>query len=154
MNGGKTIIGGMVTSTIRQLDETTEDRFHKSATTGGIDFTQYLGNMNWIIQLRTVFSTVTGTEEMIARTQRSVIHNFRRPDSDYTEYDPARTSLSGTGGNMMAGKIGGNWQFLYLSAWKSPVSNSMMRLHAGSDQYLGQQLSTTTSTSPSVFSTV
>jgi hypothetical protein len=138
LNGGKTIIGGMVTSTIRQLDETTEDRFHKSATTGGLDFTQYFGNMNWIIQLRTVFSNVTGTEEMIARTQRSVIHNFRRPDSDYTEYDPTRTSLSGTGGNLMAGKIGGNWQFLYLSAWKSP---GLELNDAGymqvADQYLG-----------------
>ncbi len=138
LNGGKTIIGGMVTSTIRQLDETTEDRFHKSATTGGLDFTQYFGKMNYIFQLRTVFSNVTGTEEMIARTQRSVIHNFRRPDSDYTEYDPTRTSLTGTGGNLMAGKIGGNWQILYLSAWKSP---GLELNDAGymqvADQYLG-----------------
>ena len=138
LNGGKTIIGGMVTSTIRQLDETTEGRFHKSATTGGLDFTQYFGNMNYMFRLRTVFSNVTGTEEMIARTQRSVIHNFTRPDSDYTEYDPTRTSLTGTGGNLMAGKIGGNWQFLYLSAWKSP---GLELNDAGymqvADQYLG-----------------
>jgi hypothetical protein len=138
LNGGKTIIGGMVTSTIRQLDETTENRFHKSATTGGLDFTQYFGNMNYMFRLRTVFSNVTGTEEMIARTQRSVIHNFNRPGSGYTEYDPTRTSLSGTGGNLMAGKIGGNWQILYLSAWKSP---GLELNDAGymqvADQYLG-----------------
>ncbi|MHC1731364.1 MAG: DUF5916 domain-containing protein [Bacteroidales bacterium] len=138
LNGGKTIIGGMVTSTIRQLDETTEGRFHKSATTGGLDFTQYFGDMNYIFRLRTVFSSVTGTEEMIARTQRSIIHNFRRPDSDYTDYDPTRTSLFGTGGNLMTGKIGGNWQILYLSAWKSP---GLELNDAGymqvADQYLG-----------------
>jgi len=137
-NGGKTIIGGMVTSTIRQLDETTEDYFHKSATTGGIDFTQYFGDMNYIIQARAAFSTVTGTEEMIARTQRSVIHNFRRPDADYTEYDPTRRSLTGTGGNLMAGKIGGNWQFLYLSTWKSPsLELNDVGYMQVADQYLG-----------------
>jgi hypothetical protein len=138
LNDGNTIIGGMVTSTIRLLDESTEGLFHKSATTGGLDFTRYFSDMNYIFRLRTVFSTITGTEEMIARTQRSVIHNFARPDSEYTEYDPTRTSLTGTGGNLMAGKIGGNWQFLYLSAWKSP---GLELNDAGymqvADQYLG-----------------
>ncbi len=138
INGGNTIIGGMVTSTIRALDETTEDYFHKSATTGGVDFTQYFGEMNYIFQLRTAFSSVTGTEDAIARTQRSIIHNFKRPDADYTEYDPTRTSLSGFGGNLMAGKIGGNWQLLYLSAWKSPgfELNDIGYMQVA-DQYLG-----------------
>lgn len=119
-SGGKTIIGGMVTSTIRSLDAETQDYFHKSATSAGIDFTRYFGNMNYIFRLRTAFSNVTGTDEMIARTQRSVIHNFARPDADYLNYDITRTSLSGFGGNLMAGKLGGNWQFIYLSSWKSP----------------------------------
>ncbi|MFZ2287338.1 MAG: DUF5916 domain-containing protein [Bacteroidales bacterium] len=138
LNDGKTIIGGMITSTIRQLDGTTENYFHKSATTAGLDFTQYFGEMNYIFQLRTVFSNITGTEDAIARTQRSVIHNFRRPDATYTEYDPSRTSLSGTGGNLMAGKIGGNWQFLYLSAWKSPgLELNDIGYMQVADQYLG-----------------
>lgn len=119
-SNGNTIIGGMITSTIRSLDEGTEDYFHKSATTAGFDFTQYFREKNYIFQLRTVFSDVTGTADAIARTQRSVIHNFRRPDAGYTEYDPTRTSLSGFGGNLMAGKIGGNFQLLYLASWKSP----------------------------------
>ncbi len=138
LSGGKTIIGGMLTSTIRYLDGDTEDYYHKSATTAGLDFTQYFSDMNYIFQLRTVFSNVTGTEEAIARTQRSVIHNFRRPDAEYTEYDPTRTSLSGFGGNMMAGKLGGNWQFLYLSAWKSPgLELNDIGYMQVADQYLG-----------------
>ena len=137
-NGGKTIIGGMMTSTIRMLDEETVNYLHKSATTGGLDFTRYFGDMNYIFQLRTAFSHVTGTEDMIARTQRSVIHNFRRPDSDYTEYDPTRTSLSGFGGNLMTGKIGGNWQFIYLSSWKSPgLELNDIGYMQVADQYLG-----------------
>lgn len=118
--GGETIIGGILTSTIRLLDTDTENSLHKTATTGGIDFTRYFGGMNYIFQVRTAFSNVTGTKEMIARTQSSVIHNYTRPDNDYARYDPERTSLNGHAGNLMAGKIGGNWQFLYLSSWKSP----------------------------------
>ncbi len=119
-SGGKTIIGGIVTSTVRSLDAETEDYFHKSATSAGIDFTRYFANMNYIFRLRTAVSNVTGTDDMIARTQRSVIHNFARPDAGYLDYDITRTSLSGFGGNLMAGKLGGNWQFIYLSSWKSP----------------------------------
>jgi hypothetical protein len=138
LNEGNTIIGGMVTSTIRSLDETTEDDFHKSATTGGIDFTQYFSDKDYIFQLRTAFSNVTGTAEVIARTQESVIHNFNRPGSDYTEYDPTRTSLSGFGGSLMTGKIGGNWQFLYLSSWKSPgLELNDMGYMQVADQYIG-----------------
>ena len=138
LNEGNTIIGGMVTSTIRSLDETTENYFNKSAITGGIDYTQYFGDKNYILQLRTAFSNVRGTEEVIARTQRSVTHNFLRPDADYTEYDPSRTSLSGSGGSLMAGKIGGNWQFLYLSSWKSPgLELNDMGYMQVADQYLG-----------------
>jgi hypothetical protein len=137
-NNGNTIIGGMVTSTIRSLDEVTRDYFHKSATTAGIDFTQYFKDKNYIFQLRTAFSDVTGTAEAIARTQRSVIHNFTRPDADYTEYDPTRTSLNGLGGSLMAGKIGGNLQLLYAAAWKSPgLELNDIGYMQVADQYLG-----------------
>ena len=138
INEGNTIIGGMLTSTIRSLDDVTEDYFHKNATTGGIDFTQYFGDKNYIFQLRTAFSNITGSENAIARTQRSAIHNFERPDADYVEYDPTRTSLSGFGGNLMTGKIGGNFNVFYLSAWKSPglELNDIGYLRVA-DQYIG-----------------
>ena len=138
INGGNTIIGGMLTNTIRSLDDDTEDYFHKNATSGGIDFTQYFGKKNYIFQLRTAFSNIGGTENAIARTQRSAIHNFMRPDAGYVEYDPTRTSLGGFGGNLMTGKIGGNFNMIYLSAWKSPGLElndiGYMRM---ADQYLG-----------------
>ncbi len=137
-SGGKTIIGGMVTSTLRSLDSETADYFHRSATTGGLDFTRYFGGMNYIFQVRSVFSNVTGTEEMIARTQKSVIHNFARPGAGYLEFDNTRTSLSGFGGNLMAGKIGGNLQLLYMSAWKSPgFEINDIGFMQVADQYLG-----------------
>ncbi len=137
-SGGRTMIGGMVTSTIRALDGTTVDSFHRSATSAAIDFTRYSSGMNFIFRLRSAFSHVTGTSAMIAKTQRSVIHNFLRPGAGYLTYDDTRTSLSGFGGNLMTGKIGGRWQFLYLSAWKSPgfEINDIGYMQVA-DQYLG-----------------
>lgn len=137
-NGGKTIIGGIITGTFRSLDDQTSDFFHKAALTGGVDYTRYFGNMNYIFRIRTAFSNVTGSENAIARTQRSTIHNFIRPDAGYVDYDPSRTSLSGTGGNLFAGKIGGNFQILYLSYWKSPglELNDIGYLQVA-DRYLG-----------------
>jgi len=87
----------MLTSTIRALDDDTEDNFHRNATSGGIDFTQYFGDKNYIFQLRTAFSNIQGNENAIARTQRSAIHNFERPDADYVEYDPPAPHLAVSG---------------------------------------------------------
>jgi hypothetical protein len=47
INNGNTIIGGIFTSTNRELDADTRDFLHKAAYTGGIDFTQYFKNKNW-----------------------------------------------------------------------------------------------------------
>ncbi len=40
-NEGKTLLGGILTSTNRNLDANLADYMHKSAYSGGIDFTQY-----------------------------------------------------------------------------------------------------------------
>jgi len=137
-NGGRTVIGGMLTNATRSLDSVSEDYLHRNATTGGIDFTQYFGRMNWIFRLRASFSNINGTREAIARTQRSTIHNFARPDADYVDYDPTRTSLTGTGGSLMAGKLGGNLQLVYMAAWKSPgMELNDIGYMQVADRYLG-----------------
>ena len=135
---GKTIVGGMFTSTLRSLDDATEDYYNKTAITGGLDFTRYFDKMNYIFKIKMVFSNIQGTEDDIARTQRSAVHNFIRPDADYVEYDPTRTSLSGTGGNLMVGKIGGDLQLIYLSSWKSPgLELNDVGYMQMADRYLG-----------------
>jgi hypothetical protein len=137
-NGGKTVIGGMLTNTTRLLDSTTENYLNRTATTGGIDFTQYFGKMNWIVRLRTAFSNVTGSTTAISQTQLSTIHNFARPGADYLTYNPYRTSLTGTGGSLMAGKLGGNLQALYMATWKSPqLELNDIGYMQMADRYLG-----------------
>ena len=119
-NKGNTIIGGAVTSTIRRLDDTGMDYLHKNATTAGIDFEQYFKEKNYMITASIYLSHVEGSTEAITNTQTSSARYFQRPDADYVELDEDRTSLTGFGGKLQAGKIGGKWNFLLMSNWKSP----------------------------------
>lgn len=119
-NKGNTIIGGAVTSTIRKLDGTGLDYLHKNATTGGLDFTRFFKDRNYMLSTSVFMSHVEGTTEAITRTQRSSARYYQRPDADHVELDTDRTSLTGFGGKLEAGKIGGKWNFLLMSNWKSP----------------------------------
>lgn len=120
LNEGNTIIGGAVTSTIRKLDGTDMDYLHKNATTAGLDFTQYFGNRLYSLSAALYMSNVQGSTDAIALTQQSSARYFQRPDADYVEFDDSRTSLSGAGGKLQFGKIGGNWNFLFMNIFKSP----------------------------------
>jgi hypothetical protein len=120
INEGKTIIGGIITSTNRDLDANLSKLLHRSAYSGGIDFTQYTNNKNWMFNINAAFSRVEGTEKAIEKTQNSSVHYFQRPDQDYKALDTSLTSLSGSGGRMQIMKQNGHWNFLASTIWKSP----------------------------------
>jgi len=119
-NEGNSIIGGAVTSTIRRLDGTDMDYLHKNATTGGIDFTQYFKDRNYSLNASLYMSNVQGSTEAISNTQQSSARYFQRPDADYLEFDDTRTALTGAGGKIEFGKIGGNWNWQFINVFKSP----------------------------------
>jgi len=119
-NEGNSIIGGAVTSTIRRLDGTDMDYLHKNATSAGVDFTQYFKERNYTLNAALYMSNVQGSEEAIAITQQSSARYFQRPDADYVEFDDTRTALSGVGGKLEFGKLGGNWNWLFMNVFKSP----------------------------------
>ena len=120
-NGGKTIIGGAFTNTHRFLDGTGIDELVTNANTAGIDFTHYFGkDRDWFVSSAAAGSNLTGNVAAIEKLQRSSVHYFQRPDADYVEVDPDRTSLNGFGGNVQAGKVGGRWNFMTFMYMKSP----------------------------------
>ncbi len=119
-NKGNSIIGAAFTNTIRKLDGTDMDYLHKNATTAGVDFTQYFDDRNYTLNTSVYMSNVQGSTEAISLTQQSSARYFQRPDADYVEFDDTRTSLSGMGGKLEFGKIGGNWNYLFMSVIKSP----------------------------------
>jgi len=117
---GNTIIGGIFTSTNRDLDKNLGEFMHKAAYTGGADFTQYFKDKSWMFNLNTAFSLVEGSKEALLNTQKSSARYFQRPDNDYAILDTNRTSLSGTGGRMQIIKLDGHWNFMGAAIWKSP----------------------------------
>jgi hypothetical protein len=119
-NKGNSIIGGAVTGTVRKTDGTEMDFLHRNATAAGVDFTQYFRERLYTLNAALYLSNVRGSAEAISSTQLSSARYFQRPDAGYVEYDSTRTSLSGLGGKLEFGRIGGKWNFLFLNIFKSP----------------------------------
>jgi hypothetical protein len=120
LNKGNTLIGGIFTSTNRVLNSDVRDLLHKSAYSGGVDFTQYFKNKNWMFNINAAFSLVEGSKKAILNTQESSTHYFQRPNKNYALLDTNRTTLSGSGGRMQLMKQNGHWNFLGAVLWKSP----------------------------------
>ncbi|MGA9327173.1 MAG: DUF5916 domain-containing protein [Salegentibacter sp.] len=119
-NDHNSYIGGMFTATHRRLDEAVSF-LHTQAYSGGIDFKHNWNDRKYYLEGNAVMSNVRGTEEAIENTQKSIVHLFQRTDAGHVEVDPARTSLTGTGGRLEIGKGGGNdWRYKFGGKWLSP----------------------------------
>ncbi|VXD13532.1 DUF5916 domain-containing protein [Marinoscillum sp. 108] len=120
INQGNALIGAMFTATNRRLDEDHFNYLHKSAYTGGVDFTQNFNERNYYLSLNAVVSNVNGDEEAIYNTQTSSERYFQRPDNRRKGVDSTRTSLSGTSGTAAFGKRNGNLIFQTGATMRSP----------------------------------
>src|SRR5690606_27767529 len=88
---------------------------------GALDFKHQWNNRDWYVEGDIILSHVTGSEQAIRGTQRSIAHLFHRVDADHVSVDTTRTSLTGTGGNVQIGKLGkGHWRFESGGTWRSP----------------------------------
>ncbi|MEQ8577029.1 DUF5916 domain-containing protein [Fulvivirga sp.] len=118
-NNRNSFIGGIFTSTHRNISENV-NFLHKSAYTGGLDFTHQWKNRAWYISGNVVMSQITGSKQAISSTQSSITHLFNRVDASHLSFDESLTSLTGTGGNFQLGKASGNWRFETGVTWRSP----------------------------------
>lgn len=121
IDGGNSIIGGMLTSTNRRLDNTNLTYLHKNAFTSGVDYTQFFKEKTWFFKASGMYSNVQGDSTAILETQMSSARYFQRPDADYLTLDSNLTELSGFSTNLQFGKIGGGkLKFLAAISAKSP----------------------------------
>lgn len=120
INQGNTLIGGIFTSTNRDLDPRLAAILHNGAYTGGIDFTQYFKKKAWMVSLSAAFSDVTGSKEAITSTQLSSARYYQRPGISYVRLDSSRTSLAGSGGKLSVMKLNGHLNIMGVVTWKSP----------------------------------
>ncbi|MCG8372320.1 MAG: DUF5916 domain-containing protein, partial [Balneolales bacterium] len=85
-----------------------EDYLHESAYQLGVDAQYYWNSRSWAATGVFALSNVNGTEEAIARTQNTSSHYFGRIDSEYLNFDPSRTSLTGYFTEFSIGKYAGS----------------------------------------------
>lgn len=120
-NAGNTIVGGMLTSVNRFLDDGELDFLPTDAYTGGLDLLHHWKNKEFFVNAKIIGSHVKGSENAITGLQESSARYFQRPGADYVDYDITRTSLSGLGGKIQIGKgAGGFWKYSTSIAWLTP----------------------------------
>lgn len=119
---GNTQIGGMFTAVNRELEGTPLDFLHRSAYSGGLDFSHRWKEAMWYVAGDIVASSVSGSKEAITNTQERFEHSFQRIDAPHLSVDTSLTSLSGFGGNLKIGKVGNGKKFNFEGglSWRSP----------------------------------
>lgn len=118
---GRTSLGLMVTGTHRKIDAPQLNFLNRAAYTGGLDFRHMWQDQNWLLDIRTAVSHIRGHSDALLETQRSSAHYFQRPDDGELQVDSSATSLSGSGGSLSIGKVGGgHWRFASMTLWRSP----------------------------------
>jgi len=99
---------GMILTSVNRQNPSELSFLRRNALTAGID--GYTQKKNWVFEWNAMSSRVDGSAESIALTQTSPSRYYQRPDADYVEYDPTRTSLSGWAGRAMLSKTSGLWR--------------------------------------------
>jgi Domain of unknown function (DUF5916)/Carbohydrate family 9 binding domain-like len=101
---GETTIGVIGTVVDRSEDQWTSPLLRSSALVGGVDLRHRVGRFEFSGLL--VGSRVGGSADAIAATQTNAVHYFQRPDAGL-DYDPTRTSLTGTSEQLRFAKVSG-----------------------------------------------
>lgn len=117
---GNTIIGGMITATNRDIKDSGLQWLHDDAYSGGIDVQHYWKKRTYYVSGRVFGSYVKGSREALLNTQLSSERFFQRPDNHHAHVDSTRTSLSGSGGNIVGGKRSGKLVYDIGLNWQSP----------------------------------
>jgi hypothetical protein len=118
---GNTLVGAIFTATNRKLEEARVQWLHKDAYTGGVDFLHHWKKRMYYVSGRGIFSHVRGSKDAISNTQLSSERFFQRPDNYHSEFNPNKTSLTGTGGQVVVGKKSGDIISDLGIVWQSPA---------------------------------
>lgn len=120
-NNKNSFVGAIFTATNRNSLEPQLLFLRKAAYSGGLDFKHNWNGRKYFVTGNIVASHVLGSRESITNTQKELTHLFQRVDADYVSVDDTRTSLTGTGGKIEAGKVsGGHWRYKASVTWRSP----------------------------------
>ncbi len=119
-NNGSTVLGGMVTSTVRNIRDDQLDFLPENSTVGGLDFEHNWKNRKYFVSLKSFYSQVNGSTTAIGSLQYDPRHYFQRTDAEHLKFDPDLTRLEGWGGEFSGGKRSGKLRITGKIDWRSP----------------------------------
>ena len=119
-NEGQTVLGGMVTSTVRNIREEHLEFLPDNSTVGGLDFQHNWKNRKYFVDVKSFYSQVNGDTLAISDLQLNSRHLYQREDAGHLEYNPYKTSLNGWGGELSGGKRSGKLRLIGTMEWRSP----------------------------------
>jgi hypothetical protein len=113
ISGGYQGLGFIATGTWRDLgQEDLKNLLPGSAFSLGLDGWSFLDHdRTWVITGWIGGTSVSGSREAISRLQLSSLHYYQRPDVDYVDFDPDRTTLNGWAGRVFLNKQKGSFVF-------------------------------------------
>jgi hypothetical protein len=123
LRGGRSAVGGVLTSTHRFMDGEEGLSFLPStAVAGGLDFRHKFGeNDNWQVSGYALGSTVSGDSAAIQRLQQQPQRHYQRPDAEHLDLQGDATRLSGNAASFHLAKIGGGrYRGGLLGLYRSP----------------------------------
>jgi len=118
---GKTMLGGMFTSTHRRLNQDYLSEIPQKAYTGGLDFTHKWKDRKYSFTGKFTMSHVMGDPKAITKLQKAPLRYFNRPDASHVQLDTTRTSLTGHSGTLALNRNGSSkFRFSGFVTWRSP----------------------------------
>ncbi len=119
-NKGNTVLGALVTSTLRNIKDEHLQYLPDKALVGGVDFQHNWHNRKYFVSLKSFASHVAGEDTAISRLQLDSRHFYQRADADHLNYDKSLTELQGWGGEVRGGKRSGKLRLIGSLDWRSP----------------------------------
>lgn len=116
VRGGRSTVGGILTTTNRLGLPSRLEGMHKAAYTGGIDGRHRFADETYEASGAVYGSQVRGSNKALQKTQTSPTHYFQRADADHLSMDTSRTQMAGWYARAEVDKIAGQLR------WNAEVS--------------------------------
>lgn len=111
LRGGKSTLGGILTTTHRFGMTPQVEQMHDEAYTAGVDGRHRFADETYETSGALYGSHVQGATAALQATQGTPTHYFQRPDADHLSFDSSRTQLTGWLARAAIDKIEGTWRW-------------------------------------------
>jgi len=121
LNDGNTVVGGMLTSTNRFINNDYLNTLPTNALSGGLNLNHSWNDRKYNLFVKVFGSRVSGDSLSMMRLQTSSRRYYQRPDMISPRMDSNRKYLSGHGGNISFGRfVHSGWSYMAWVSWLSP----------------------------------